>query len=128
MREIIKNFVASHWSDEQIAYAFAFNQDGKMDALNPCKCFVGLHNLVTHGASSNSAYCYAKQVEVPEISSAESAYMHLGLVDGFPFNEQGVSLVQSARDVIFGNILAEIMAERAQTSTQPTPELAEVSA
>lgn len=121
-REIVKRFISEHWTDEKLAQVFAFNEDGKMDFLDPCACILGVHSsAILHTSATRvlriqkrfgwfrwekiysrcEAYHFSKaKVNLAHI---ESAYCGLSYDDKF----QKVS-----RQPVMAEILREIMTER----------------
>lgn len=121
-REIVKQF-AARWPDEKLAAVFAFNQDGKMRWSDSCCCLLGvdgsdvLHqeengicpvdvDFIGHYAMARSMDAFLAPLSGEKIHTAEEAYY---LLASFPVE----------RNRIFGEILSELMAERAAAREQP---------
>ena len=41
-KQVIREWVRTHFSDEKLASVLAFNEDGKMGFRNPCGCLMGV--------------------------------------------------------------------------------------
>lgn len=108
-REVVKDFVRDRWSDEKVAQVLAFNQDGKMDALNSCCCLRGAHT-----SRALHVGCYGKHYWGGDMADvlAELAYIRLGVPENVAWSISNIRSSQPERDLIFGEILVEIMTER----------------
>lgn len=128
-RQIVKDFVST-WSDQKIAEVFAFNQDGKMDALSACNCLIGVASSVLLHQKYECHDSHYIRLKYPDgiaggvdkrIQGIEYAYFRLGLGRG-PC--ESIFDTQSERNRIFGEILQEVMAER-EAARQGAPQAQE---
>jgi hypothetical protein len=97
-KQVVREWVRTHFDDQRLASVAAFNADGKMSFRNPCGCLMG----VTHSDSLHSGnYCdrkhywFARKQDLAQtrflaalfpssrIGKAEKAYNFLGFSASF---------------------------------------------
>jgi hypothetical protein len=80
-KQIIREYIRQHFSDEKLAQVYAWNQDGKMLATDPCGCLLGvtssaqIHNWSKEGCPNSKHYFEAKAI--PGAVEAEQAFFRL---------------------------------------------------
>jgi hypothetical protein len=97
-KQVIREWVCAHFSDQRLASVTAFNADGKMSFRNPCGCLMGVtySNPLHDGASCDREhYWRARRQDLAQvgrfaalfpssrIGKAEKAYNFLGFSSAF---------------------------------------------
>lgn len=86
-KQDIRAFIREHWSDEKLAGALAFNQDGCMNYVNTCSCLMGvtLSDYFHHDRVNCIIGHYHVATRLAGAYAAEKGYMLLGSMAIPPF-------------------------------------------
>ncbi len=97
-KQIVREWVRSHFTDQKLASVAAFNSDGKMSFRNPCGCLMGVtlsDRLHTGHDCDRKHYWLARRQDLAQtrrfaalfpssrIGKAEKAYNFLGFSAAF---------------------------------------------
>jgi hypothetical protein len=90
-KQVIREWIRTHLSDEKLASVAAFNEDGKMGFRNPCGCLLGVtysDPLHLGHDCDHEHYRRARRQDLARLSPsgmgpAEKAYLFLGFAAGF---------------------------------------------
>jgi hypothetical protein len=98
-KQIVRDWVRTHFSDQKLASVLAFNADGKMSFRNPCGCLMGVtysERLHTGHDCDREHYWHARRKDLAQtrrfasfftpssrIGKAEKAYNFLGFSASF---------------------------------------------
>jgi hypothetical protein len=126
-KQLIRGWVRSHFSDQQLASVAAFNQDRKMSFRNPCSCLMGVTysgNLHVSDECDGLHYWRARREDLTQtrrfaawfpnsrVGKVEKAYIFLGFSDSF-YSCFGDDSIRQRR---FAAILRAEMRHRSRTS------------
>jgi hypothetical protein len=83
--ESITRFIRLHWSDEKLAQAYAFNEDGKMHPMRASCCLLGITGQNVVGQHIPGAYRHVKDTFT---GAAEAEREYIGMWCNFFFTHR----------------------------------------